>query len=349
MIGLSDVIPLAQAWAAPALARATEWTAAMGGPMVPLAAAHLVCAGGAVGIALARRRQGLSPVAFFALMSIVALGPIGVFGAALMGILHRIFARTATPFAQWYATLFPEADIDRPRSLHDLIRLRGAGPGERSTVAPFADILALGSVQQKQSVITLIADNFIPAFAPALRSALNDPEPAIRVQAATAAARIENDYLIRSMQLQEARQANPSDAALTLAQARQLDDYAQTGLLDTGRANAVRQSALALYESLPEDVRGTPAIAEAAGRLLVQLGRCQDAVAQLDPWLKQPSPGLIACYVEALFELKRYDGVRRACAQFGALLGPQDMPARIRDALAAWSEPAHARLGGGPG
>ena len=96
-------------------------------------------------------------------------------GASFSAALRWVFARRSTPFERWYASLFPKMAASPTRALYERIALRGAGPAARSTVAPFADVIALGTVQEKQSVVTMVADEFRPAFAPALRSALTTP------------------------------------------------------------------------------------------------------------------------------------------------------------------------------
>ena len=65
----------------------------------------------------------------------------------------------------------------------------------RSAWRSFRDILALGSFEDKQAALAILTRRFTPPLAPALRLALNDPDAAIRVQAATAAARIEDLFL----------------------------------------------------------------------------------------------------------------------------------------------------------
>ena len=140
------------------------------------------------------RRSDFSAGMALYVVSLVALGPIGVVGCAVMELVRWISSRSSISFEEWYERLFPRALADRAQALYELIEWRGAKPSRESTVAPFCEVLDQGSVVQKQSVVTLIADHFKPEFSPALQQALNDPEPAIRVQAATAAARIENHF-----------------------------------------------------------------------------------------------------------------------------------------------------------
>src|SRR5690349_12326341 len=177
-----------------------------GEPFSSLMLAHLA---GSTALALVAmilyRCGGRDPAFFLFVISTVLMGPLGVAAGSVAALLRWIFAQGATPFEQWYASLFPHLETSPMRALYDRLVVRGGGPGPRSSVAPFLDVMVLGTVKQKQAVITMIADEFQPIFAPALREALSDPEPSIRVQAATASARIENQFLERLMALEEHR------------------------------------------------------------------------------------------------------------------------------------------------
>jgi tetratricopeptide (TPR) repeat protein len=226
------------------------------------------------------------------------------------------------------------------RALYERLALRGGGPGTRSNVAPFSDVMALGTVQQKQAVITMIADEFQPSFAPALRSALNDAEPAIRVQAATASARIENHFLERSMALEEQRAAAPDDPDVLLALARHHDEYADTDLLDTSRAQGERRQALEYYDRVERFRPGDPGVAEALGRLLLRLGQPERAVGYLEPLAEggEASPAALASYLEGLYRLRRLGRLRAAARRLGKRIAASDQPEEVREAARLWAE-----------
>ncbi|QIG94448.1 MULTISPECIES: tetratricopeptide repeat protein [unclassified Bradyrhizobium] len=302
---------------------------------------HVVLAGvsGASASWLYRRGEH-SPIFLLFVVSVIALGPIGAAGSTIAALLHLVFVRRAIPFERWYASLFPGAEHDQVRALYATIALRGAGPGARCTAAPFTDILALGTVKQKETVITLITDNFIPAFSIALRRALNDAEPAIRVQAASAAARIENQFLVRSMAIAESRAAPRDEPERLLNLARLYDEYVQTGLMDETRANATRQQALELYEVVLSRGVQNPSIVESLARLLIELGRADEAVIRLEAWLaKARSTRLLARYIEGLFALRRYDQIRKVCIGFVDELSTADLPDGVRESISLWSAP----------
>jgi hypothetical protein len=302
---------------------------------------HLAVSGVLVGVAAMLYRRGARhPIFLLLAVSTTALGPLGAAGTALAAVLHRVFLRRATPFEQWYAALFPVMDPSPARELYGRLALRGGAPGTRSSVASFSDVIALGTVRHKQAVLTMIVDEFRPAFAPALRGALNDAEPAVRVQAATASARIENRFLERAMALEERRAAAPDDPDVLLALARHHDEYANTGLLDTGRAQAERRQALECYERVARLRPGDPEVAQAAGRLLVRLGQPARAVEHLGPLADsgQASPEVLAWYLECLYRLCRVDLLRRAARLHGGRIAASGLPSEVRDAAQLWTE-----------
>lgn len=274
----------------------------------------------------------------------VFLGPFGVVGAAGAALLSRAHAWRATPFEEWYRALFPEERRDRTRELYEKVVLRGHGPAERSTVAPFADVISLGSLQEKQAAIALIASHFRPEFAVALRAALNDQEAAVRVQAAAAVARIEQQFLRRSIALEARRAADSSDPTLLMELAGHYGALSATGLVDETRAREAAESALALYIDVrdrTEDEAVRVAAAGAAGRLLLRLGRTDEAERLLAPTATsdRATPDVVAPYLEALFRLRRFVDLRQLCIRLRDA-GSEGLPEGVEDALALWTEDA---------
>ncbi|MDN3564992.1 hypothetical protein QWZ14_11535 [Paeniroseomonas aquatica] len=293
------------------------------------------------GCGLLYRGGARSPPGLLLLLGSAAMGPAGTVGAVLALLLHRLFARRATPFAAWHAALFPEVEVSPVRALYERIVLRGAGPDARGGVAPFADIMALGTVAQKQLAISVIADEFRPAFALPLRAALNDAEPAIRVQAATAMARIENRFLECAIALEERRSERPEDPLSLLALARHHDAYAHTGLLDAGRAASEWRQALELYERVAA-LRPTDAgLEQARGRLLLRLGRPAEALQRLAPLVRQGAapPEVLAWYLECLYRLGDRGALRRAAAELAPQIEGSALPFEVREAVRLWAAP----------
>jgi hypothetical protein len=246
------------------------------------------------------------------------MGPFGASGSVLMALLRVLFQSQSVTFQEWHSSLFPQLEIDPVRQIYQQLAIRGAKPGETSSVAPFTDVIALGTVQQKQTVTALIADNFRPGYTPALKAALNDPEPAVRVQAATAAARIENHFLQQSLALEDARAQRPQDPELLKRLAHHAEARADTGLLDPEPASAARRQALAFYQQYaaqrPNDVEITATIS----RLHLQLGSPDEALRQAETSVAAGScpPSVVSCYLQALYNCGRFEDLRQACMHF---------------------------------
>jgi hypothetical protein len=337
-------------WSGAAIAAALLATAAEVGlviagiqraaPVPTLIAAH-VGVGLSLGLGLLpifpRSRE--NPAFLLFVICLLAMGPLGSLGIGLTVTLRRSFARRATPFEEWYAALFPRITTTPTRALYERIVLRGGRPSKRSTVTPFLDIMALGTVQQKQAVIAMATDGFCPAFAPALRNALNDSEPAIRVQAATAFARIENRFLNRAMTLQAGLAERPHDADVILELARHHEECAESGILDDGRAQTELTKALAYYERVAALRRGDGMVAEAAARLLLRLGRPDQAMLWLKPLAvrSDASHEALAGYLTCLFHRKHFGRLREACRLSGRRTDHALLPNGVGEALRLWS------------
>lgn len=305
----------------------------------------LIAAHGVIGLSLvvgclprSSRSRG-NPTFLLFIVCVVMVGPLGPFGTALTIVLQRWFSRSATSFAEWYAALFPEVVVSRSQALYRLIALRGARPSSRSTVGPFLDVVALGTIEQKRTVIAMIAGEYQPSFAPALRSALNDADPAIRVQAASAVAHIDAGFVNRTMTLQARCEANPNDGGATLKLARHREAYAESGLLDGSRAHAELMEALACYERVnamgPADV----SVLEAIARLLLRVDRSEEALLRLGPLVARsdPSANVLTGYFACLFRRGQFGQMREACRLFSGRVDPATLPDELGEVLRLWS------------
>jgi hypothetical protein len=278
------------------------------------------------------------------LVATAALGPVGSGGALLTAALVRLGASSVTRFDLWYPAAVAEAPA-KSRALTRQLSGHQDAEADGSGVSSFSDVLSGGSVEQKQAVITLIASRFKPGFAPALLSALHDDDPAVRVLAASATGRIENDFLTLSMNLEARHQKQPSDFELTWKLARHYDEFANSGMLDDARTISARLRALDLYREC-EHLRPSAAdVLHARIRLLVRLGRDDEAVAALAPLVAggNAPEATLTWYVECLFKKQDYDALRDTCRflqnQPGAFA---QLSERCRDTVSLWAAPAHA-------
>jgi hypothetical protein len=163
------------------------------------------------------------------------LGPFG----ALIG-MTLLLPETGTGFG------VPTADTataraeggeapSRLEALHNALldgRLRLGGA---HAVRPLLDIMIEGTTGERLDALGLIAKHYVPAFAPALKRALQDTDTSVRVLAATVTAQLHNGHTKHIGALQDAAQTAPKPAAWrTLGEARLA--YAMSGLLEPDRA-----------------------------------------------------------------------------------------------------------------
>ena len=177
--------------------------------------------------------------------------------------------------------------------------------GRSAGRASFRDILAHGSFQDEQAALAIITRRFSPALAPALRLALNDPDAAIRVQAATAAARIEDLFLAGLTQYTARVSEHPDDPECLLALARHLLGHAEAGLCPPERAAADLEQALS---HLRQAVALAPLRRDGLAIAKVQLrrGDPREAARHLESLMEPLSADEILTYGEALHQISSW-------------------------------------------
>lgn len=249
----------------------------------------------------------------------IFMGPSGPPCALLCALMLAIFRRYATGFHDWYLSLFPESQIAPAQELYEMI-VAGRERAGAATVSSFTDVMTVGSPQQKQAVIALVARHFRPAFTPALKLGLADADPSVRVQAATATARVEHEFNERWLKLNRVVDSHPDDGGAHYALARHLDEYAFCGLLDANREQELRQKALERYRAALALASDDSALRNDMGRLLLRIGLAAEAAETLAPVAAAaavsgaPDRRLLAWYAESLFRLGRFDELRALCA-----------------------------------
>jgi len=242
-------------------------------------------------------------------------GPIGPAGVGVTMVLGNWFARRAQSFEDWYESLFPVEETDAGREVALLVKGINALPNGETNVLPLNDILSFGSFAQKQAAVTLMTKYYRPDFAPALHKALSDETNAIRVQAATAMAKIESEFLERSMRLAKAAAEAPDDPRQLAALAAHHDAYAFSGVLDPKLEEETRQKAVAAFRRLielePENIEARSAV----GRLLVRQHRFAEAADWYGRWRAETWPVATRLWhAEALYALGRYADLRTLSA-----------------------------------
>lgn len=206
-------------------------------PVAALLTGHVLICSLLFHLAMRRARAGENtiPALLAALLTLVA-GPAGS-AMALIGLLMGGRTRPRPELLEeWYDRIALTQKPDPTQQLCDSVAIGRAldltGPAPRS----FVDIVARGTIAERQAALGLIARHFGPEYAPALRVALKSEEPVIRVQAAAVAARV-RERLERSL-AELFRRADSS----TLAPAQAMEIVAEigaavsSGLLDESTA-----------------------------------------------------------------------------------------------------------------
>lgn len=274
---------------------------------------HLAVVGAAT-VALLRSEWRQSRYGVLLVMATAAFGPLGPAGTVMAIGMERYHARRATSPEEWHASLFPPSEVDEREALWRRIGQRAHDQASTSSVTPFLDVLAFGSVPQRQAVVAVIVQQFDPAFAPALRAALRDPHNVVRVQAATAIARLEQECFERTLALEADVARHPDDPDAVLALAVHCDQQAFAGLFDPAREQDYRVKAAELYgrrlELRPDDLATEYRMA----RLLMRRGQAADAEPRFRRLADAGYPTAALWLMESQFAQGRYGQVRETAA-----------------------------------
>ena len=290
------------------------------------------------------RRQRGADIRISALLAITTVfcGIFGAIGSFVCLALAALYGRRARPFEEWYASLFPRHQEEQFTQPLEAARA-ALSEDEDSPVTPLIDVLEMGDEMSKQGVVALVTRSFRPAFAPVLRRALDDPSNSVRVQAATALAKIEGGFLKRAMELSRRQQSASEDPGVMLALARHYDDYAFTGLLDPAREQENQQQALIWYRRYLDWVPGDATARRAVLRLLVRQGRYEQAAEWIESMagpvpVQGPEPVQAAVWrLETAFRMGQWDRLReQARKHCRAIEEDETMPPQVREAVALW-------------
>lgn len=306
-----------------------------GWPTAGVVAAHLLAVG-PVAFALLRSAWADDRFVVLLVVSAVTLGPLGPAGVLLAMALERVHARSAVSIEQWHEMLFPPLVADTKGDLWRRIGKRASDRPPDPRVTPFQDVLAFGSVQQRQAVVAIIAQQFRPAFAPALKAALRDEHNVIRVQAATVIARLEQEFLERTFELEAAVQQAPDDPEAILALASHSDDQAFAGLFDATREEICRARAAEGYERYLELRPEDQSVDLRLARLQFRRGLLEQAEPRLRRLAEAGHARARLWLMEVLFAQRRYGDLRCVAERFGG--GADSMPLEATGAIELWGE-----------
>lgn len=309
-------------------------------PIIPTLI-HLVLATIVLFFALSLRKMGRDS-RFMLLLGITTfvMGIFGAVGTLLTTVMHFWHLRVSQSFAEWFATIFPRFDRSRPEDVYDDIMFGRDETPENFSVIPFQDVMVIGSESQKREAISRMTTRFHPSFAPAFRRALSDSSNSIRVQAATAVARIENQFLERLMKITDVARRYPKDPNVKLALAEHYDNYAFTGILDDERERLNRRRAIEHFREYldikPNDIGARIKV----GRLLLRDSRPDEAAQWFQSSMNDgySSDSLQIWFIEALFASGRFDELRTRARSFLSRLDPyREARPELAESVKLWA------------
>jgi tetratricopeptide (TPR) repeat protein len=310
-------------------------------PVVIPVIIHLLLVGVVLFFAVSLKKLGRD--SRFMLLLGITTAVLGIFGAAgtlLTTILHFWHLRIAQSFAEWFATIFPRFDRTRPEDIYDNIMFGRDDTATDYSVMPFQDVMAIGSESQKREAISRMTARFDPSFAPAFRRALSDSSNSIRVQAATAVARIENQFLERLMRISDVARRHPKDPNVKLALAEHYDNYAFTGILDDERERLNRRRAIEHFREYldikPNDISARIKV----GRLLLRDSAPDEAANWFQACMHDgySSDSLQIWFIEALYACGRFDELRVRARSFLSRLDPyREARPELAESVKLWA------------
>lgn len=277
--------------------------------------------------------------------SVPFLGAIGALGSLLCTAAEAFFRPRARGFMAWYDDLFPEEDDEAAELLLNRLRAGGDPASGAADLTSFTDAVAYGTIEQKQAIVALIARRFTPAFAPALRQALEDPVPAVRVQAAAAAAAIEARFAARGITLEREAAARGYPVTILRELGRLHADMAKSGLLELARTESSRDKALDYYRRALDLAPSDPELLSACAELWLSKGEPNRATPLLTDALRHSkgSAPVASLLTEALLRQGRFKELRDfAKAGRGRFDGTDAERDRLDQALDLWARGATA-------
>ncbi|MBV1870691.1 MAG: hypothetical protein KUG76_07250 [Gammaproteobacteria bacterium] len=325
----------------------TWWAWTIGAISLSLAISlHLVLSILLIGCRHRCKKQGENaPLLDLACLFSITLGPIGAVGVLCLALLLSFYRRSAVPFDVWYKGVVPQYLSEDEGRLVDQLTIMGSeAEYNYQAPIPFADILSSGEQANKRMILSLMLRNFHPSFGGIFLDAIADPDSAIRVQAASAITRIEENFQLETNRLSNAYRRKPSDFGVIVKLANHYDGQASSGLSDKATLEGYRAQAQQLYIRACEERPSDTEIPWLLGRSLLRSGKLSNAAKVFEDVLEQLSANKTSAtllqqvwYWECLYEQARYkelqDNIVRSVAQI-----PDDsiLPLAVKGSIEIW-------------
>lgn len=252
-------------------------------------------------------------LAYLLTLFTTVLGPLGTSGTLVTAGLYYWFKRSATPFSEWYESLFPDFEYKEIKKIYDKAVDQRNFHANKNPVIPFIDVLHYGTIQQKQAMIVLLIENHHGKFANVLRKALEDSDGSVRVLAAKGMTKIEQHFLDLNMELEKRyTDKKISDSKFLKTQILNDDEYLYSGILDEIRAREVRLRSLETCKKYlllhPEDLD----VRFILGRIFLRNGQNQKAADWFEECIQKGfiSPKIYAWHFECIYRMGQFKKLR---------------------------------------
>lgn len=193
-----------------------------------------------------QKNEGATYSPYF-ILSFFFLGPFGALVALLFSLYYPYRIRHGKTFMEWYEGLFPTEYFEEKFPIYERLMAEQEDYSSKSHMVPFMVVMSSGNEEEKTEAINKILLYYRPSFTPALVLGLNDKNPIIRVRAATAVARLQQEALERREALEERLKRNPQDEEALIALARNEEDYSQTAFVNDAEKEEMLQKSIALF------------------------------------------------------------------------------------------------------
>ena len=284
---------------------------AAGQPPLALACHAAGVAVAAVAAIATARRDGVAASALRLLaITLPLFGPLAAITTAAL-LLPRRSTVAEDDARAWHAHLFPTLAPDQ--LAEDIQALNRMTPDrEGSNTVSFRNVLQFGSLEQQEYVIALMSRQPRPNFAPLFQEALGSDQPGVRAQAAAGLSMLESRLNAQTTELRDSL-ARATDASerddLSFKLARHLDTVADSGMMDAMRTFALRQEAVALWQTLATTRHGDATAKINYGRGLAKLREFSRATEEL--WAARAagdaSPALLGLLCDCLLQTNQLD------------------------------------------
>jgi hypothetical protein len=304
------------------------------------AALHLGALIGLVFWIRARRRQHVD-IRMHVLLALMGatLGVIGVLGVLWCLLFVFLMAKNSKTFESWYRELVRDPRTAPLQRLLDDIASGREETACTTQIVNYHAVLAHGSHEERQGVMSHVARHFQPSFMPLIEEALRHRDASLRVQAATAIEKLQAAFTRSWLKLQASAQRHSQDFETHLRLAAHLDAYADSRLLEPAREAQLRERAVKAFRHCLALQPGNAEARRGLIQALVKTGLTAEAIVQLSeiPQHERTAEEW-TCYASCLFDLGRYADLRELANVMSD--HSAEMSQELRSALALWTTAA---------